>query len=210
MSDTLTLWSFSDDDRSGKVRWVAEELGLEINEQRVSFGDHRRPPYTEHNPLGQVPTARFRGQTLIESTAICQLLAESVAAPRLWIGPQEPNRALYLRQLAVFGETLEGRLVDCAISRLGLLPSAVFDQQAGHLRRRLPVIAAALPAEGYLCGADFSVADVLAGYSLRLAVQLELLPWAACAPYLRRLMARPAAARARIFAHLERPAEDGE
>ena len=26
MPDTLTLYSFSDADRSGKVRWVAEEL----------------------------------------------------------------------------------------------------------------------------------------------------------------------------------------
>jgi hypothetical protein len=142
MPDTLTLYSFSDADRSGKVRWVAEELGLEIIEQGVEFGAHRRPPYTDHNPLGQVPTARFRGQTLIESTAICHSLAEAVEAPRLWIGPGAPGRDLYLRHLAIFGETLEGRLVDCAISRIGLLPPGVFDVHAPHLKRRLPVLGA--------------------------------------------------------------------
>jgi glutathione S-transferase len=208
MPDTLTLYSFSDADRSGKVRWVAEELGLEIIEQGVEFGAHRRPPYTDHNPLGQVPTARFRGQTLIESTAICHSLAEAVEAPRLWIGPGAPGRDLYLRHLAIFGETLEGRLVDCAISRIGLLPPGVFDVHAPHLKRRLPVVAAALPAEGYLCGDDLTLADVLAGYCLRLAVQLGLMPAAACQPYLGRLVARPAAQRARIFAGLELD-EDG-
>ncbi len=208
MPDTLTLYSFSDADRSGKVRWVAEELGLEIIEQRVEFGAHRRSPYRELNPLGQIPTALFRGETLVESTAICHALAEAVDSPRLSVPPGAPGRGLYLRHLATFGETLEGRLVDCAISRIGLIPAGVFDVHEPHLKRRLPAVAAALPATGYLCGDDFTLADVLAGYSLRLAVQLGLLPAAACQPYLGRLVARPAAQRARTFSGFEL-GEDG-
>jgi len=209
LPDTLTLYSFSDVDRSGKVRWVAEELGLPIVERRVEFGAHRRPPYRELNPLGQIPTALFRGETLLESTAICHALAEAVDHPRLTVPPGAPGRALYLRHLATFGETLEGRLVDCAISRVGLIPAGAFDVHAPHLRRRLPAVAAALPATGHLCGDDLTLADVLAGYSLRLAVQLDLLPLAACQPYLGRLAARPAARRARIFDGLELEAGAG-
>jgi glutathione S-transferase len=59
-----------------------------------------------------------------------------------------------------------------------------------------------LPGDGYLCGEQFTIADVLAGYSLRLAVQCELLEYASVAAYLDRLRARPAAKASRIFASL--------
>ena len=69
-------------------------------------------------------------------------------------------------------------------------------------RRKLGVLAAQLPAEGFLCGDAFTLADVLAGYSLRLGVQTGLVERDAVEPYLSRLVARPAAQRARVFASL--------
>ena len=38
MTDTVELYGFGDNDRSGKVRWTATELGLPVEEQRL------RPP----------------------------------------------------------------------------------------------------------------------------------------------------------------------
>jgi glutathione S-transferase len=202
MSETLVLYGFGDNDRSGKVRWLAAELGVAVEERRVKPGEHAAPPYTELNPFKQVPTAIFRGDVLLESTAICHAVAEAFDEPKLWVGPREPQRGAYLFWLALFGESLEGRLVECAVSRIGLLGPEYFTLHERRLRSKLRVAAARLPREGYLCGAPFTVADILAGYSLRLAVDCGLVERAAFEPYLSRLVARPAAAASRVFASL--------
>ena len=203
MTETVKVFGFGDSDRSGKVRWVARELGLEIEEAPVAPGDHFKSAYTSKNPYAQIPTAVFRGRTLVESTAICHNLAEAFDEPRLWVGRGEPERETYLHWLAVFGETMEGRLVECAISLFGIIPPEYFALHEKALRRKLAVAASQLPQEGYLCGERFTVADILAGYNLRLAVQCKLIERTAVDPYLGRLVERPAAQESRVFAGFE-------
>ncbi len=144
----------------------------------------------------------FRGRTLLESTAICQTLAEAFDAPKLWIAPGEPRRSDYLFWLSAFGETLEGRLVESAVSRAGILGPEYFALHERALRFKLGAIAKMLPSEGHLCGERFTVADVLAGYSLRLAIGCGLVERALVEPYFGRLVARGAARTSRVFASL--------
>ncbi|MEZ4220612.1 MAG: glutathione S-transferase family protein [Polyangiaceae bacterium] len=200
MTESIKLWGFGDNDRSGKVRWIAAELGLTVDDQRVQFGAHRTQPYTDSNPFAHIPTVEFRGRTLIESTAICHTLAEAFDEPKLWIAPREPRRDEYLFWLALFGETLEARLVECAVSRIGLLGPEYFALHEKGLRFKLRAAAARLPAEGYLCGERFTVADVLAGYNLLLALRSELVDRSAVEPYFGRLIAREGARTSRLFA----------
>ena len=202
MTESIEIYGFGDSDRSGKVRWLAAELGLGVVEKRVGLGEHRAPAYKALNPFGQIPTAVFRGETFVESTAICQSLAEAFDQPKLWIGRGEPNRKSYLFWLSVFGESLEGRLVECAVSRLGLLGPEYFSLHQKSLEKKLGVVAGMLPEAGHLCGEAFTVADVLAGYNLRLALTCELVDRAAVEPYFGRLVAREAARTSRIFAAL--------
>ena len=202
MNDVIELYGFADVDRSGKVRWAAAELDLAVEERRISPPEHRRPDYLALNPLGQVPTVRFRGEVYIESTAIIQVLADAVDEPRLEIARGEDGRADYLFWMAAFTETMEGRLVECAVSRAGILGPEYFELHEAQLRRKLAVLAERLPNDGYLAG-RFSLADICAGYSLRLAIQCGLLDRAATEPYLSRLIARPAARRSRMFASLK-------
>jgi len=201
VGETVELYSLGDVDRSGKVRWTAAELGLTIEEQKVGYGAHRKPPYLDLNPYGQVPTARFRGEVLIESTAICQVLADAISAPKLRIDPGEAGRNAYLYWIAIFTETMEGRLVECAVSKAGILGPEYFDLHQRTLRRKLRVVASQLPDEGWLCGERFTLADICAGYNLRLAVQAGLMESAPA--YLGRLRDRPAAIESRIFASMK-------
>ena len=39
MSESITIYGFGDVDRSGKIRWLANELGLDVKEERVGFGE---------------------------------------------------------------------------------------------------------------------------------------------------------------------------
>lgn len=199
MTESITLYGFGDQDRSGKVRWLAAELGLEVREERVTAGEHRKRPYTEKNPLEQIPTVIFRGETYIESTAICHVLAESFDSPKLWVGRGEPNRAKYVFWLGAFGENLEGRLVECAVSKLGILPPEVFATHEKRVRHKLELVTSLLPREGFLAGDAFTIADIVAGYSLRLAVGLGLVAREAIEPYYGRLVSRDAARAARFF-----------
>ena len=85
------------------------------------------------------------------------------------------------------------------LAKRGIADAAWAPLCEGPLAAKLPVFAEGMPAEGYICG-DFTLADVCAGYVLRIGVQAGLLPLEAhLESYLRRLMARPAAQAARFF-----------
>lgn len=202
MPRTIEIFSLADVDRSGKVRWLAAELGLEVVEQRLDMGAHRQEPYLGLNPLGQVPTVRFDGRLIIESTALLHTVAESFEEPRLWVARGQPEREPYLFWLAAFGENTEGRLVEMRVSQNGLLGPEYFQLHESGMRRKVGVLAGMLPSSGYLCGDRFTIADIVAGYNLRLAVQTGLVDRSACEPYLGRLVERPAAQASRIFASL--------
>ncbi len=203
MSETIQLYSFADVDRSGKVRWTAAELGLTVDEQRVRYGAHAQPPYLEMNPYGQVPTASFRGEILVESTAICQVLADAIQEPKLQVDRGEPGRNAYLYWLSVFTETHESRLVECSVSKTGLLGPEYLELHQRSVRRKLGVIARQLPAEGWLAGGRFTLADICAGYCLRLAIQCGFLTVEQVEPYFGRLRDRRAAVESRVFASLK-------
>jgi glutathione S-transferase len=203
MTESITLYGFGDSDRSGKVRWLARELGLEIEEKKVKLGEHRKPPYADLNPMKQIPTVIFRGETLIESTAACHLVAESFEEPKLWIGRGQPERRAYLFWISACAETLEGRLVESTLSKAGVLPETYFEIHERILRSKLRALVKMLPEDGYLCG-DFTLADIVAAYSFRLAVNAEVVEWSDVESYLRRLADRPAARAARFFTSIEK------
>lgn len=199
MNDIVQLYSFVNQDRSGKVRWTAFELGLEVEEHWVEHGQHRCAPYTDINPLGQIPTVRFRGKTLVESTAICRALIDAVPDRGLDIDRGEPGRQAFHYWLSLLTESLEGRLVECAVSKVGILGPEYFELHKSLLVRKMRVLSSQVPQEGYLCGERFTLADICAGYSFRLALSCGFMDEASIQPYWDRLRARPAAVKSQIF-----------
>ncbi len=203
MTDTLILYGFGLNDRSSKVRWVAHELGIPVQEKRLGVGEHRAAPYTDLNPYGMVPTVQWRGETLIESRAICTLLAETQPERGLAVAPSEPARAAYLQWMSLWTETLEPKLVELVIAKAGIVP-AIFEQTAGPaIQHRLPIAVERLPASGFLVADRLTLADVEAGYCLRLGIMAGLLERSAVAGYLEPLMARPAARSSGFFSAIE-------
>lgn len=198
MNKKIKIWSFADVDRSGKVRWTANELGYEIEEERVALGEHAAEPYLELNPYGQIPTVELDDQILIESNAICLALAER--HPEANLVPQDRElRERFWQSVSLSASTLESPVVMYFLSNRGVTDAAWAPLCTKLLKKRLPTFAASMPSEGYICG-DFSIADICAGYVLRIGVQAGLLSLEGeLEGYLRRLMARPAAQAARFF-----------
>ncbi|MFC1690438.1 glutathione S-transferase family protein, partial [Pseudomonadota bacterium] len=105
MAKHIRIWSFADVDRSGKVRWTANELGYEIEEIRIKPGDHKTDAYRQMNPYEQIPTAEVNGKILVESTAICVMLAER--HPEAGLIPESKDaRELFWQYMSVSSSTL--------------------------------------------------------------------------------------------------------
>jgi glutathione S-transferase len=202
MSEHIRIWSFADVDRSGKVRWTAHELGYNIEEVRLSFGDQAAAPYREMNPYEQVPTAEVDGRILIESTAICLALAER--HPENSLVPETGEiRDLFWQSMNISTTTLETPVVQYLLSSRGVIDAAWAPLWEAPLGKRLAVFARSMPGEGYICG-EFSLADICAAYVLRIGIYAGLLPFEGkLKSYLNTLMARPAAQAARFFDSLD-------
>jgi glutathione S-transferase len=202
MGKKIRIHSFADVDRSGKVRWTACELGYQIEETRLRPGEQLQPENLRINPYGQVPAAHIGDQLLIESTAICLVLAER--HPEAGLIPESSMaRESFWQTVNVVVTTLETPTVNYFLSQRGIVDARWKDLLADSLPPRLRSFAERLPADAYLYE-DFSLADIFAGYVLRIGVQAGLLNYdGTLAAYLGRLRARPAAIKSRIFDSLE-------
>lgn len=202
MSDTIVIHSFGDFDRSGKVRWTAEELGYTVEEVRVKFPEQAGEAYRRLNPYAQIPTVELDSEVLIESTSICLVLAER--HPEAGLLPADPAvRAAFWQVMGLAATTLEQPAVNYFVSRSGFLPAQWMELLEKPLTERLRTFAASAPAEGYWLG-EFSLADILAAYPLRIGMEAGLVaPEGALGAWMGRLRERPAARRARFFSSLE-------
>ena len=199
MNDTLTIHSFGNNDRSGKIRWLAYELGLPVKEVIVEMGTDRQPPYRQLNPYAAVPTVQWREQTLIESSAICTYVAEHFPESALIVSPGEAERANYLQWLSVCSNTLETKLVEYYLAGVGLQPAEIQPMTERGLRFKLRVALEQMPSSGFIVAQRFTLADIAFAYCLRLAVNAKLLEFEQVADYLTPLMARAAAKESGFF-----------
>jgi glutathione S-transferase len=202
MGRHIKIWSFVDADRSGKVRWTANELGYAIDEVRIKPGEVGADPYLQLNPYAQAPAVELDGKTLIESTAICLMLAERHPDAAL-IPAGRDERDVFWQSINVSTVTLERPVAMYYLAKNGITDAAWAELSEAPLNKRLPVFADCLPDKGYICG-EFSIADICAAYVLRIGIQAGLVPFEGkLENYLRRLMDRPAAQAARFFDSFE-------
>ncbi len=197
----MTLYSFGKYDRSGKVRWTAYELGYTICEETVEVGAHGQLPYTDINPYGLIPAAKIDAEIYRESSAICRVLADRHAEALLVPSfPQE--RKLFHQLCAAATESLEPLLTPYYLDHAGIAYNGFKRIFHDALKHRVSIFCANLPDGGFLVGDGLTLADIFAGYVIRLAVQAELIAFDQVGHYMEPLMQRDAARKAEIFASL--------
>jgi len=199
MSESIEIYAFGNSDRSGKIRWLGHELGLNVIEHQVELGSHRKPEYRSINPFAAIPTVVFRNQTLIESTAAATYIAEQFPEKQLAVFAKDEARYDYLKWISIATETLEPKLVDYILANNGLFPKEVQPLYEKTLAFKCRVTAEQLPQEGYVSGKHFTIADIITCYSLKIALLTGFLEWSQVSHYVEPLMARPAAQDAHFF-----------
>lgn len=187
--------------RSLRVRWLLEELGLPYELAVRSFGDLKRPEHLALHPLGKVPVLEDGEVVLFESGAILQHLLERYGSGRLEPKPGTPERARYWQWFHYAEASLTPPL-GLIVRHTVLLPEperlpAVLEHARAEEQRALAPVERALVGQSWLLP-DFSAADIMLGYSLKLASLLRLLGDATpeLSAYLARCEARPAYQRA--------------
>lgn len=207
MTAPLTLYTFAPFDRAARVRWTALELGLTYEEVALNYvaGDHRQPGYRAKNPFCQVPLVEFDQQSMVQSVAICQYLAEQHPEAGLVAAPDSSLRASWLSWLFLCASDLDARGFQVLNYTL-LRPDA--DKRATAISVIAPllqVIEAHLAERDYLVGDTFTLPDIVLGHELVLLTMCKALDgYPHLARYRDRLGERPAAKASGLYGVLVR------
>jgi glutathione S-transferase len=158
--------------RSLRVRWLLEELGVPYELEVRTLRDLKRPEHLALHPLGRVPVLSDGDLVLHESGAILQHLLERYGAGRLAPKPGTPERARFWQWFHYAEATLMPPL-GLLLRHTAMLPEAE-RVPAVAADARAQVRAVLAPPERALAGhtwllPEFSAADVMLGYGVKLA-----------------------------------------
>ena len=168
----MKLWHCKDA-RSFRVLWALEELGLPYELVMLPFPPRwMEPSFLELNPLGTIPFFTDGDVQMTESAAICQYLADKVGALRVL--PGDPAYGDYLNFLHQSDATLT--FPQTLVLRYSVLekpenriPKVASDYKRWFLARTLWVEQVLADGRAWLCGDDFTVADIAVAYAFLLA-----------------------------------------
>jgi glutathione S-transferase len=162
--------------RSFRPLWTLEELQAPYALKMLPFPPRAlQRSYLDINVLGTVPFLEDGDQTMTESAAMCQYLAETQDPDNrlgLWVGRGERDHAHYLNWLHHGEATLT--FPQTLVLRYGRFepPERRQPQVAEDYGRwflaRLRAIAARLEHQSFLAADRFTAADVSVGYALML------------------------------------------
>ncbi len=203
MTGPIHLYSMAYQDRSDRVRWLLEEMGVPYQNHflKKSSGDLDSESYRALNPMGRVPTIVDGGITLHESAAICLYLADRYAAGCLAPTVEQIDlRAQYLQWMVFSVGSLE-----CVIARM--FTHVATPEQKAETHRFVneqcqifkKVLLPLLSKQEYILSSGFSAADIMLGAVIPGAQEFLVDGEAPIEAYMQRLMARDAAIRARVF-----------
>lgn len=177
------------------VRWMLEEVGARYETEYLVYGGSMKSPdYMAINPMGKVPAIVHGDQTVTECAAICAYLAD--AFPDAKLAPATDRRGAYYRWLFFAAGPVEAAVTN---KSLGVLIPEDRKMTAGYgnFEDMYATLVKAVSAAPYICGDEFTAADVYVGSQIGWGLQFATLPHhEALATYFSRLAERPAHKRA--------------
>jgi glutathione S-transferase len=197
MTDELVFYT-NPMSRGRIARWMLEEVGEPYRTEVLEFGPAMKSAdYLTINPMGKVPAIRHDDIVVTEAAAICAYLADAFPAVELAPPANDRLRGPYYRWLFFGAAPLEAAVSNKAF---GFVVPKEREGTSGYGRYEtvLDVLEAAVSRGDYLVGDRFTAADVYVGSHLSFGMMfgtIEKRP--AYERYVGRLMARPAAQRAR-------------
>ncbi|WP_336952222.1 glutathione S-transferase family protein [Acinetobacter sp. AS167] len=149
------------------IEWLLIELGAEFEKIELAYHtEMKSESYLNINPFGKVPTLVDGDVVIYEMPAICAYLADKFFDQGLAPALDDPKRGLYFRWLFFAAGPWDAATTDRA------LKVEVTDEQKMHIGygnfqdSYKALIQGLEQAQPYLCGEQFTVADVFVGSML--------------------------------------------
>lgn len=192
----LTLYT-NPQSRGRIIRWLLEELNIAYEVKVLQYGpEMKSAEFLALNPMGKVPVITHGDVVVTEAAAICAYLADQFADKQLAPAPDSPERATYYRWLFFAAGPLEMATTAKAYNwRLDADNAAAAG--CGLYQDTLNALETALTKGPYICGEQFTAADVYVGSHIEWGMMFDTLEKRPVfTEYVQRLQAREAAIRA--------------
>ena len=197
MTESLTFYT-NPMSRGRIVRWMLEEIGCDYETVVLDYGTTmKEPAYLAVNPMGKVPAIKHGDIVVTEAAAICAYLADAFADAGLAPPPANQTRAPYYRWMFFAAGPVEAAVTAKAMGLLApddkkaMVGYGSYEDTIDALER------AAASAAPYLCGEQFTAADVYVGAQIGWGLDFGTIDKRpAFEDYWARVSARPAAKRA--------------
>jgi glutathione S-transferase len=207
MTDTLTFYT-NPMSRGRIVRWMLEEVGQPYETMLLDYESGlKSADYLAINPMGKIPAIKHGDTVVTECAAICAYLADAFPDAGLAPPPGSRSRGTYYRWLFFAAGPVEAATTGKA---LGLLAPADKKRMAGYgsYEDTIGTLETAVSDGPYICGDQFTAADVYVGSQIGWGMQFGMMDKrAAFEAYVGRLFGRPGAVRAREIDDALIPAE---
>lgn len=156
------------------VRWALQEVGAQYEQVLINYGEEMKSAeYRAINPMGKVPAIQHGDNVITECAAICAYLAD--AFPDAKLAPDTADRADYYRWLFFAAGPLEAAIIN---KSLGFDVNEEQQRMAGYGNYDLvvDVLDQWLSTRDYVCGDQFTMADVYVGAQVDWGVMFKTLP----------------------------------
>ncbi|MCI5106793.1 MAG: glutathione S-transferase family protein [Pseudomonadales bacterium] len=180
--------------RGAIVHWMLEELGEDYDMRVIEYGEQmKRADYLAINPMGKVPALQHKGAVVTEVAAICTYLAAAFPEKGLIPAADDPALADFYRWLFFAAGPVEQAVT---VKSMGW---EVTQEQSrtlgfGNFDDLYKALELAIAKGPWVCGEQFTAADVYLGSQIFWGVQFNMLEKRdAFVSYIDRISARPAA-----------------
>jgi glutathione S-transferase len=184
--------------RAFRVLWMAAELGLPYEHLPIEIGEAgaRAPEFLAINPNGRLPFIVDGDFVLFESLAITLYLAKKHSPGKLYPATLEGEARAWQWSFWAISEVDRGVNI-WSLHAVRLLPAerdaAKRDEALKVIAAPFQVLDAALAAQPYLIGDDFTVADLNVAAIISRAIDMDLSAVPNLKAWLTRCLERPAA-----------------
>jgi len=197
---SLALHSFFNIDRSSRVRWLAEELGITIEESRLNplKGEHKQDAFRKLSPFGLVPAAVIDDTPMYDSAAIMLSLAEKQNSELVPVVASE-ERQRFLSLYFYAASNLDASVIQYVSAIRAEKPDEDIAAKRDSLGEQLTTLNQWLEGKTTLL-ANFTLADILVSQLLGILNRIDALEnYPNLKQYVAAMSARPAAAKSEVF-----------
>ena len=181
--------------RAQRAAWMLEETGLRYERELVDIRNpeaERDPAFAAASPMGKVPALEDGEVRLADSAAICLYLADRYPACGLAPALDDPRRGAYLYWMIYTPGVIEPAMAE---RFNGVTPNRL-SSGWGDFDLMIETLTAGVAEGPWVCGEQFTAADVMLGSSVHFMQQFGVLPDSpTLSAYGERCRARPACQR---------------